>query len=287
MRNRLKLLVGLVALACLFGLGPSAAGTAEQRRAGDDIRIASYNIIHKVSVSTFGKAVGDLLPLVDIAALQEVRDKSKKAILEDIQKDGIWDVYVPQGEQNTVLWRTSRFSDVSRDLYEISPRWFIGNENPKQGKYIDPKRATVVRLEDQRTKKIFSVINVHLMNGAIQGGKMRPGVPKTYALLVHEIEQLKAIVSKEKARSDQVFVLGDFNIGWVLDSQVRKRELVFRSMKSRGLVANWATEHPRRRGTQQEALLDQIYSEEKALKARVLGLNYSDHRPAYGLYAGR
>jgi exonuclease III len=291
MRTKLKVLPAVVAAGCLVVLVPSsAAPAAEQRLADTDIRIASYNVNYNVNLSVFGQAVGDLLPRVDIAALQEVNKRDKHALLQEYEDSGEWGYYNPpplEGYQNAVLWRTDRFAELSTAHPRISPRWFIGDENPKVGRYQKEKFVAIVRLEDRLTQKKVTVIDVHLINGAIRGGKRRPGMRRTYNLLVHQIDQLKDIVKKEKPTSDKLFVLGDYNIGWVLDKKVGKRKLVFETMKRIGMKANWATEHPKRRGTQGRALMDQIYSENKALAAKVFfGFKYSDHRPAYGLYDG-
>lgn len=294
MRQRLKLLCALViVVVCVCGFAPAGAASIEADReasAPPRIRVGSYNITVHTTVDLFGLAVAAFLPKVHIAGLQEVDQTLKQELLAGYELLG-WGHYAParyQGYQNAVLWRTSRFRELSTGEAKISPRWFIADENEKQGSHIKEKHVTVVRLQDRLTGQTVSVVNVHLMNGAIQGGRARPGVPRTYALLVHQIQELETIVSRERANSDRLFVLGDFNVGWLADSQVRHRKLVFRMMRRQGMVANWATEHPKRRGTMKGALLDQVYSEKKALVARVLfGLDYSDHRPAYAVYPGR
>ena len=277
----------------MVGLVPttSAAPAAEHKRAETDIRIASYNINYNVSQDVFERAVDALLPRVHIAALQEVNLQPKHDhLINTYEGSGQWGYYNPprfKGYQDGVAWRTDRFAELSTTYRKISPRWFIGNENPKVGRYQKAKYVTIVRLQDLLTQKLVTVINVHLINGAIRGGKMRPGMRRTYRLLVHQIGRLAAHVKNEQPISHKLFVLGDFNIGYVYDKSESNPRLVYKTMQRLGMKSNWATEHPENRGTQHKSLLDQIYSEKKALEAKVwFGFKFSDHRPAFGLYAG-
>jgi endonuclease/exonuclease/phosphatase (EEP) superfamily protein YafD len=88
-----------------------------------------------------------------------------------------------------------------------------------------------------------------------------------------------------------VFVMGDFNAGWVADEKHRHEHLPFRSFRAIDFRSMWATERPGNgKGTHEDALIDQVYAHDKAGSARVLfGLKgYSDHLPAvarYGLSA--
>jgi exonuclease III len=286
------MLPALVAAGCLAGLVPAgAAPAAEQRLAETDIRIASYNINYNVSQAVFERAVDDLLPRVDIAALQEVNLQPKHDhLIEEYEASGEWGYYNPpryKGYQDGVAWRTDRFTELSTAHPKISRRWFIGDENPKVGRYQKAKFVTIVRLQDALTQQKITVVDVHLINGAIRGGKRKPGMRRTYRLLVHQIEKLAGIVKDEQQTSDRLFVLGDYNIGYVNDKSEGNPRLVYKTMRRLGMKSNWATEHPKTWGTQGKSLMDQIYSEKKALEAKVwFGFKASDHRPAFGLYDG-
>ena len=96
---------------------------------------------------------------------------------------------------------------------------------------------------------------------------------------------VKGLTRTELGGADEVFVLGDFNAGFVPDRRHRRRSLPYRTFKALGLRSNWSTQHPAHLGTHNDALIDQIYHPGKAVRTVVVrGLRFSDHRPATATY---
>ncbi len=188
------------------------------------------------------------------------------------------------GEQNPVIWRSSRFRELSATSKRLSRRWYIGNEWPAGGRYLQANYAVIVRLEDTQTHTPLTLVNLHLVPGAVTMGRATPGRPKMFELYVRQVSNLIDIVKNEKSRA-KVFVTGDYNAGWKADERVRRPRLPFMSFRRIYFKSNWATERPARRGTHSLSLIDQVYSPYRASSARVLfSIGYSDHYPGLGTY---
>ncbi|MEZ5097804.1 MAG: hypothetical protein R2731_18020 [Nocardioides sp.] len=272
------LAVGLV----LTGLaGPPAPARADGATSAP-LAVGTFNIRAGVSTASFRSAVQAFAPRVDIGGLQEVNSRDKEA---EIAALAGMSYYRPRDRANQcpVFWRTGRFTLVSGTSKRISPRWFIGSE--PRGPWIDEKRATVVRLVDTTTGAQVSVINVHLIPGAIKAGRPVPERPKTARLYKREVRRLMDIVDAEAAWG-QPYVLGDYNVGYVADFKQRRKRLPFRSFRRRTMISNWAGNVPDGKlGTHNDALIDQVYSLGRAGASSVqYDITESDHWPAVATY---
>ena len=291
--NSRKALASVVAAALLTAIAPvgGPAATAAPAASSASVqtvttRVGTYNIRAGVSVSTFRQAVGDFAPQVDLAGLQEVNNKDKEAVLADLSGFAYYRGARHHGEQNPVIWRRGRFSRVSARAVQISPSWYIGNEVPSKGSRIGEMEASVVRLRDTATGKPVSLINVHLVPGAVAGGHKVPGRTRLYRLYLRQMANVAELVRTERTFG-RVFVTGDFNCGWVADERLRRTRLPFMTFRRHAFRSNWATgaaTRPRRLGTHNDALIDQIYSPYRATSATVMKIGYSDHRPGLGTY---
>lgn len=279
----------LAAIAPVGGLAASAAPAASPAAAQTvTTRIGTYNIRANVSVATFRDAVGAFAPHVDLAGLQEVNSRDKEGVLANLSSDG-FEYFRGErhhGEQNPVIWRRDRFTRAGARIVQISPSWYIGNEVPGRGPNIGAMQAAVVRLRDNATGQPVSIINVHLVPGAIAGGHKVPGRTRLYRLYLRQMANVADLVRTERTYG-RVFVTGDYNCGWVADERVRRTRLPFMTFRRQAFRSNWATgaaSRPRRLGTHNDALIDQIYSSYRATSATVLKIGYSDHRPGLGTY---
>lgn len=291
-RTRMPIALVAVALTLLtLGTWPSSAATTAARTdkataavGTSAVRIGTYNIRAGVSTSEFRSAVTEFADRVDIVGLQEVNSKEKQGVMYSMSG---WRHYRPKrhfGEQNPVMWRMSEFEMVYQYSAMTSATCYIGDELPGKGGVIRAHYATVVKLRHRTTNQRIVVINAHLVPGAVKGGVPVPGRERLFACYARELKNLRAL-SVAEGVSAQVFTMGDFNAGFVADQRNRKKRLPLVRFEAVNMESMWATERPLGIGTHQDALIDQVFSTERAASASVvLDINYSDHRPAIGTY---
>ena len=262
------------------------------------LRVGTYNIRAGVSVTRFAEGVKALLPYVDIAGLQEVNSKEKARELHNLESRGwhFWRQYrthIPQhpqsggAEQVPVVWRADRFvctyagPFLASDIHDMKGELPTWDADQRQRHWF-----TVIHLVDRVTGQRLSIINVHVIHGAVTGGRPAPGRARHWHVYVDQLTNLIAKVKKERAYG-RVLVTGDFNAGWVADEAHRHRDLPFRTFRAIEFKSMWATERPKgAKGTHGAALIDQVYGREEAASAEVLfGIDaYSDHLPAVARY---
>lgn len=272
--------VGALSSATLV-LTPQAIAVTTPEKA--ELKIGSYNIQADVDPAVFDDAVKELLPRVDVVGLQEVHGDEKGRQLDKLEYLG-WDHFRPElGKKNPVLWRSSRFHMVSGRTVKFTDRRYIGDERPARDT-LNENFATIVRLKDRVSQQNLSVVNIHFAPGAVSAGARVPGRPRIFATYVEQVREMAEVAEQEKAWG-KVFVLGDFNVGWVADEKKQKRRLPFATLKRISLRAAWATSRPDSGGTRGRALLDQIYAPQAARSAAVaFDMKFSDHYPALATY---
>jgi hypothetical protein len=157
--------------------------------------------------------------------------------------------------------------------------------------------APVVRLRQISTGYKFSVINVHLMVAAVNGGRARPGKPRTYRVYTRQVKTLKLTVRSEKSRGLPVYVTGDFNIGYVADRKNRVRQLPYHRLTRANMVANWKGKKLNNYGTHIDdrcahhrahcgAYIDQIWAPKPSATSTVYtSVVHSDHYPIMSTYS--
>jgi hypothetical protein len=312
--TKVSAVVASLALAAVFAATPARSSDSAavllggnscnhsepspQSTQASSVRVGTFNIRAGVSVSTFAAGVKALLHAgVDIVGLQEINSKDKAQKLAQIKQSGTWDFWrqyrhnIPshphQGgtEQNPVLWRSDRFVCTYAGPMLASGLISLRGETPK---WDDDRRHwfSVVHLVDLITGQRLSIVNIHMIPGAITGGVPLKREPRHWKVYVTEMTNLIQKVENQRGYGT-VFVMGDFNAGWVADEKHRHRHLPFRSFRSVGFRSMWATQRPRDgKGTHGHALIDQVYAHRSAASARVLFAlkGYSDHVPAVARY---
>ena len=283
--------LGLVTLPLVGGPASATASAPPALDVSVDpvpLRVGTYNIRAGVSTLTFTTALGSFLPRADLIGLQEVSSKEKEAFLA-AQQAGGWAYH--RGEryvdgQTPVMWDAQRFDFVSARPERLTGAFEVGNEVPGKSGSYPAQYLTVVRLRDLRTERLVSVVNVHLLPGAVRAGRRWEGRPRLFERYVHEVKRVAAVVEGER-RWGTVFVLGDFNVGWVADERWRKPRLPFATLRGLGFKSMWATERPAAGiGTHNDALIDQVYTDTRAAGASVeRDVVGSDHFPAVADYS--
>jgi endonuclease/exonuclease/phosphatase family metal-dependent hydrolase len=261
------------------------------------VKIASFNIRAGTTTQDFSQGVHGLLPKADIIGLQETNTKDKAMVLANLASQG-WDFYRQyrtdisahphQGgtEQQPVLWRSDRFTCTYAGPALLSGIYLLHGEKPA----FDDDRThyfTLVHLVDNVTGQRIAIINIHLIPGVISSGLPVRGIPRHWDLYQKQLTNVIAEAQREQGWGT-VYVLGDFNSGYLQDVAHDHKGLPYRSFRAIGYKSMWATETPASgRGSRQHALIDQVYTARKAKKAHVVFSlrGYSDHKPVVAQYS--
>jgi len=218
------------------------------------VRIATFNIRAAVSTSTFAAGVKALLPSADIIGLQEVNSKDKARKLAQVKRSTEWDFWrqyrthvashPKRGgtEQQPVMWRSSRFvctysgPMLASGLISLRGEAASGDGTVKHW-------FSVIHLVDRVTGQRISIVNVHMLHGAVAGGRPIRSRPKHWR--TYKIQRANLIQKTQHQQGyGKVFIIGDFNAGWVADRKHRHKHLPFRSFRHIGYRSMWATERP-------------------------------------------
>jgi endonuclease/exonuclease/phosphatase family metal-dependent hydrolase len=280
------------ALALLLGASFAPALTSPATAApAAHIRVGSFNINAGRSTATFRNAIARFRSDVDVAGLQEVNSKPKHRFLAHMHG---WGSYHPgQLRQNPVIWRTSEFTRVSARGAKIATARNVGHEKPGAPAHRDPQRATVVRLRHRATGVTISVINVHLVAGAVNSGRCLERAPRLCRLYKDSVAGLRRVTAQERSWAQgRVYVIGDMNDNYPADKRRHQREMAYAQLHGAGLVAHWERRREIRpaegSGTRGGAYLDQIWARREPASIAVnRSIKVSDHYPIVAVYDAR
>jgi endonuclease/exonuclease/phosphatase (EEP) superfamily protein YafD len=285
---RLRLAAVAAILAPLATFTTQAPAGADVVPATTTVRVATFNIQVRRSLDDFSRGVTGLLGRSDIIGLQEMNSREKEAFLQTLDASGWAHVAIRPSFQEPVLWRTDRFAFVSARAAQVSAATYIGNEVPSMKATQKARYVTVVRLLDKVTGRRVAVVNAHLIQGAVRGGRAWVGRPRLFGIYARSLANVAAIAASEQKWWGRVFVIGDFNAGWVADSRKLRKLLPIRTMGRVGLRSMWTFARPSNGlGTHNDALIDQVFSNLPVIGSAVqFDLSgYSDHRPAIATFA--
>jgi endonuclease/exonuclease/phosphatase (EEP) superfamily protein YafD len=232
----------------------------------------------------FRHGVTSLRRHVGVAGLQEIGSNRRRHYLASIRG---WGYYRPRYiQQNPVIWNRSRFRLVRAHGDRIARSRHLRGQLPGATRRKKDSTATVVRLRHLASGRRISVINVHLVHGAVKGGKPWPHRPAVFNLFRNQVAGLVQAVKRER-RWGRVFVTGDFNVGYRADQHFALPRLPYRRLSRQRLDAVWqGTGYLRRgEGTHSDALIDQIWSGSGPSNVRILRwVRPSDHFPVVATY---
>ncbi|KQW48656.1 hypothetical protein ASC77_07915 [Nocardioides sp. Root1257] len=264
------------ALALLVVAGLPAAPAAA--RADDPLRVGSFNIDKGQPLAPWKRKVHALRAEVDVAGLQEVSTAAKRRFL--VASPG-WGVFgaTPGPDQNPVIWDGTVFRRAGAQAVRIAG---------KQGRF-PAAYATVVRLVHRTTGQRYSVLNVHLVYGAVADGRRIPGQAARYRYYVAEVRGLARAVAREQRRTGTtVLVVGDFNDDHVGDREVRNADLPVVRLGARDLVSAWDSADVLREdggtSTVGAGYIDNVWAEREALSVRALAMSGGQHHPVVATY---
>jgi hypothetical protein len=258
----------------------------------DSLRIGSYNIRIGASMDDFRAGVNFIMSVADVAGLQEAGGGNRREFLDGNRS---WRIYhAPRLLQTPILWNPRVFELVNAHEKKISDSARIdspGGTVPFKAQYIP-----VVRLRQISTGYVFTMINVHLIHGAVNAGRPRKSSPNTYRVYRHQVKALKRVVRDERSRGLPVYVSGDYNVGYAADRDVRNRRLPYRRLSSINMKANWKGKKLNNYGTHIDpscpkgashcgAYIDQIWAPTTSATSTVYtNVIHSDHYPIMSTY---
>jgi endonuclease/exonuclease/phosphatase family metal-dependent hydrolase len=282
----LAVLAGL--LGVLFAASPATATTGSICKPGKasaevPVCIGTYNIRSNTSLAEFEQAADSFKERVDVGGLQEIGANVKNKYL---LSDWTWGYYRPEElQQNPVIWDTKVFDLVDAHGYLLAKGRDVHGEKPSNTDFRKDSYATVVRLQHIVSGQQISVINVHLVSGAVKAGLPWPDRPLLYQLYTEQVANLVKLQAIEREASDQVFVLGDFNVGYKADRKQHLAVLPYKQLTKRGLISMWRDYDVDHGGTHEDAYIDQVWSTEAVDKAEVAtDIKHGDHLPVIATY---
>lgn len=297
-RLGLATLTGLLLAAPLLGLQPATAddeslGTVDGEPLTVAVRVGSYNIQASRSMEEFKAAITRFKPKVHVAGLQEIAGHVRNNWLAD---ETDWGIYrAPNLGQIPIVWDTSVFRFLDGDEYLLA----LGRQvEGKDGGLVYKKDtyAPAARLHHLPTGRRFSIINVHLMNGAINVGEPDPEKPRTYALYVEQVASMMEAVEAERSAGYTPIVTGDFNISYAADAEKRIDGHPYAEFTAAGFRSIWKGRTLSPHGTHIDtecrpgvkvcgAYIDGVWAQDKAVRARVFRrIVHSDHYPLMGRF---
>lgn len=289
MRTLLRARVG-AALLALTASGLALVGGGMQGARGatppaaqdpDPLRIGTYNIRAGVAFAAFRGAVDGLGPRVDVLGLQEIGTTERNQWL---RSDVDWGYHTSSDvQQNPIVWRRERFDAVGLTERKIA------EDRDVPGGPKDASWATVVRLLDRESGRQISVINVHLVKGAVKGGRPVEGREALFALYAEQVAGTVRAIRAERdvAGTDEVYILGDFNVGYVPDAKWKHKKLPYARYTALGMRSMWKGSDylDDDLGTHSDALIDQVWTTADSTEEEIhRDLDQSDHWPAVASY---
>lgn len=252
-----------------------------------ELGVGTYNIRAGVTLSDFKDAVTAFKNSgVEVAGLQEIGSNDRNKFL---QADQTWGYYRPPAlQQNPIIWDRDRFDVYGATGYKIADARDLHGEHSGDEAKGD-SWATVVRLLDRVSGLKASFMNIHLVRGAIKGGRPVASKPNLVQLYYDQVAGTVAALKAERERDDvdRVFVLGDFNVGYEADVKWHLKKLPFRKLSGLGLTAMWKDSPllDKPYGTHHDALIDQVWTTGGSSDEQILrNIQQSDHSPALATY---
>lgn len=256
-----------------------------QHRTGrPTMTIGTYNMRAGMGMRKFRNGVSSLRKHVGVAGLQEIGSNRRRHYLTSLHG---WGYFRPRLiQQNPVIWNRHRFRLVKARGHRIAKSRHLNGQLPGAKRRKKDSTATIVRLRHRETGRRISVVNVHLVHGAVKGGKPWPHRPAVFNLFRDQVRGLVKTVKHER-RWGRVFVTGDFNVGYRADKHSGLPKLPYRQLSRIRLNSMWqGTSYLRHdRGTHSDALIDQIWSKRKPKRVQIMRwVRPSDHFPAIATY---
>ncbi len=298
-RRQATLGLGLLSLVAGALLAAAPAQLMTAAHADDPVtaplQIGSYNIRAGESLSSFQAGVEFIMGKSDITGLQEAAGNPRHKYLVS---NPDWRVYIPPGnKQVPIVWNPRAFEVISASEFKLADGARVEDvPHDNRTVYKEATWAAVARMRQISTGYVFTFINVHLIHGAIQGGKPVPSRPLLYALFTKQVASLRAQIASQQASGLPVYVTGDFNIGYAQDRKVELKKNPYRNLTGLREVATWQNKPLSAKGTFMDPVcrpgvkycgsyIDQTWGPTGSTYAKVFTkIVHSDHYPIRSTY---
>lgn len=192
-------------------------------------RAASANLYAGLS---WTQARADLVRLTrhaDVIGLNEVTPARAARIRAWAERRGGWHLYSPPPQP--VVWRSSNAVLVSTSTFRIHCADAVwGSRSVSPAYRIDSRWITYIRLQHRGTGAPISFVQTH-MDPAVERGGTPVGGAKLTAYHRYERNLLRLV--RHLARTDEVLVGGDWNVGAAGDREVQHPMLPFTALEQR------------------------------------------------------
>lgn len=258
-----------------------------------NLSIASWNTLYTNKTSNVAQGASALAAQADIIAFQELNFPDRRSAIRKAIVDCdtcAFTGYFPDstgkgwGTKATVsiAWNKYRFTALETGTYSVlGPNAFKANTSNKWVNWV--------KLRDDKTGKVFYFLNTHFAAGVELGGKARSdahkGQLKNYQ---HHMNDLVNLINKFKADGTTVFVAGDFNVNYRLDTTVSY--FPHAALTALGMHSSWerfglaGIDSRYGSDTDTSRIIDYIWSPDEQdltpVSATISDASYgSDHRP--------
>ena len=236
------------------------------------------------------------MSVADLAGLQEAGGTARRDYLDG---NHAWRVYhAPDNRQVPIVWNPRVFEPVSATEFKLADGARVEDVAGKDGDivYRAPTWGAVMRLRQISTGYVFAFLNVHLIHGAVKGGKPAPGRPLLYDVYKQQVASLRTEVANQQSLGLPVYVTGDFNIGYVQDRSADLKANPYRKLTGIRQVATWKNKTLTPYGTHIDtsckpgvkhcgAYIDQTWGPTGSAYAKVYTkVVHSDHYPISSSY---
>lgn len=274
----------VLSLTAALLAGVSAGSTASATSAQlveEPMRIGSFNIRAGVTFNDFKDAVTAFKPEADVFGMQEIGTNERNLWL---RADQDWGYHTSQAvQQNPIVWRRDKFDVAGFKDYKIA------EDRDVQGGPKDASYATGVRLIDRATGQQVSILNIHFVKGAVKGGLPVPGREALFKLYAEQVSGTVTALKAERnvAANDEVYILGDFNVGYKADVKRKHKKLPYVKYTALGMRSMWKGSPYLNDtlGTHSDALIDQIWTTDDSSDEHIYrDIEQSDHWPPVATY---
>lgn len=218
----------------------------------------------------------------DVIGLQEVKGGDRHKVLQAYPG---WGVYAPhepnRAEFDPIIWREDRFALRSVGTRRVARGGWVRRDS------VPVRYANWVELEDQVTGRTVFVVNTHLHAKIDRRG--RPSRRPRSRQAVRHIAALGRLADY-LGQSGEVFVTGDFNIGWDADKREQHPKFPHQVLyRGHNLIPCWAWSRSKGGTHKGDRKIDYVWHRRSEAvspaKTRILRDGYhSDHKPVLATY---
>lgn len=219
-RTLAAVLVAFLALGLVEGV-PSPAVAAPHWA---NFNYFTLNVRYNNNASQTQADIAKAMGTGDVGGFQEFSESGDQAALASYANSHGWGIFLPHnggGGAIPIVWKESRFAQVSAASTQVHPAVYRTNPDGSRGAMASPPRfINTVVLTDKLTGKQVAFINTHTISQASYDAQASDPVLVPY--LRQHFAMLRQTIQTMAAQTDAVVVGGDFNVNYLAD---RRRQV--------------------------------------------------------------